>query len=226
MKLGQLANITKGDKGAPGAPGPPGPSGDRGFNGSKGERGMKGETGATGQKGETGEGQKGVKGATGPPGPKGNHLISFHFHYFLYKLDELARNQVIVLNLFKAVLLQYFHNARYNHGQKSLGHCTFKQGNAITLERQTLGRRFYVQTPPPPPPHHLPQPMLKSTGSILASRNQHCLGGGGGGGEGWTVRCFSPYALLYRKIPKCPRLLAMIVAHTTCGSPDVVISWI
>ena len=32
-------------------------------------------------------------------------------------------------------------------------------------------------------PHpHLPQTMLKSTGSIMASRSQHCLGGGGGGG--------------------------------------------
>ena len=30
-----------------------------------------------------------------------------------------------------------------------------------------------------PPP---PQPMLKSTGSILASRTQHCLGGGEGRG--------------------------------------------
>ena len=97
-------------------------------------------------------------------------------------------------------------NEVYNHGQKSLGHCTFKQGNAITLERQTLGRRFYAQPPnPPPPPLHLPQPMLKTTGSILASRTQHCLGGEGG--KGRTVRCFVPLMHLgiNRKIPKCPK---------------------
>ena len=43
----------------------------------------------------------------------------------------------------------------YNRGQKSLGHCTFKQGNAITLERQTLRRRFYTQFPLPPPPSNV-----------------------------------------------------------------------
>ena len=39
----------------------------------------------------------------------------------------------------------------YNPGQKSLGHCTFKQGNAITLDRQTLRRIFYANPSPPPP---------------------------------------------------------------------------
>ena len=38
-----------------------------------------------------------------------------------------------------------FSGAFYNRGQKSLGHCTFKQDDAITLESQTLGRRFYTQ---------------------------------------------------------------------------------
>ena len=85
----------------------------------------------------------------------------------------------------------------YNPGQKSLGHCTFKQGNAITLERQTLGRRFYAQGPPPP------QPMLKYTGSILASGLNIVWVGGRGGLESY-VFC-SPDALLYRKIPKCPK---------------------
>ena len=79
-------------------------------------------------------------------------------------------------------------------------------------------------------PSHLLQPMLKSisTGSILASRSQHCLGGGGGVGEGWTVRCFVP--LMHFCIGKCqsvPRLLAMIVAFTAVTlalfrSPEVM----
>ena len=100
----------------------------------------------------------------------------------------------------------------YNPGQKSLGHCTFKQGNAITLERQTLGRFDQDLTR-----FDLPQPMLKSTGSILASRSQHCFGRGGGegrGGEGWTVRCFVPLVhLCIGKYQSVPRLLAMIVVY-------------
>ena len=70
----------------------------------------------------------------------------------------------------------------YNHGQKFLGHCTLKQGNSITLARQTL-----------------------STDSTL-------FGWGGGGGEGWTVRCFVPLVHFFiGKYQSVPRPLAMIV---------------
>ena len=95
-------------------------------------------------------------------------------------------------------------------------HCTFKQGNAITLERQTFGRRFYAQGPSPPPPH-LPQPMLKSTGSFLAS-GLNIVWVGGGGGEGWRVRCFVPLMhFCIGKYQSVPRLLAMIVVRRRGG---------
>ena len=98
---------------------------------------------------------------------------------------------------------------RYNRGQKSLGHCTFKQGNATYLERQTFGRRFYAQGPPPP---HLPQPMLKSTGSFWLQDST--LFAWGRGGEGWRVRCFVPLMhFCIGKHQSVPRLLAMIVVR-------------
>ena len=61
----------------------------------------------------------------------------------------------------------------------SLGHCTFKQGNAITLERQTLGGRFYAQAPLPPHPTN-----VEIYRERFGFRTQHCLcGGEGRGGE-------------------------------------------
>ena len=95
-----------------------------------------------------------------------NNDYNDSLHAFLYHIIYYSTNcntvQISYCSQYLSPYVGYILQYIYNPGQKSLGHCTFKQGNAITLERETLGRRFYA------PPPHLPQPMLKSTGSILA----------------------------------------------------------
>ena len=55
--------------------------------------------------------------------------------------------------------------------------CTFKQGNGITLIRKANTRKKILRSP-------IPQPMLKSSGSILASGLNIVWVGGRGGEEG------------------------------------------